>query len=133
MGKTRILSFIFMLVGVMMVLAACGGGDDSAGGGDGDNGDGGDGGAKGAKIAIGPPASETNTISQVILSAHGLEEGDYQEYQEGFGDAADLVQDGNIDISVGELGLPAGSIECLEVATVDILMLDLSKKVIDEI
>src|SRR5699024_525888 len=95
MGKTRILSFIFMLVGVMMVLAACGGGDDSAGGGDGDNGDSGDGGAKGAKIAIGPPASETNTISQVILAAHGHEEGDYQVFQEGFGDAADGVQDGN--------------------------------------
>src|SRR5699024_4027545 len=133
MGKTRILSFIFMLVGVMMVLAACGGGDDSAGGGDGDNGDGGDGGAKGAKIAIGTPASETNTISQVILAAHGLEEGDYQVFQEGFGDAADGVQDGNIDISVGVLGLPAGSIESLQASTGDVVMLGLTDEAIDEI
>src|SRR5690625_5867554 len=97
MSKSRFLTFMFVLVGAILVLAACG---DSTGGKGGK-----------AKIAIGPPASATNTVSKVILAAYGVEEGDYEEFQEGFGDAADLVQDGNIDISVGVLGLPAGSIE----------------------
>ena len=80
----KIILFI-MLAGVLF-LAACGGG--------------------GASIAIGPPASETNSVSKLIFEAYGIEEGDYSEYQEGFGDAADMVQDGNIDISVGILGVP---------------------------
>lgn len=120
------MTLFIVLVPFILILAACGDDTDTT---DGEESEGG----KNAKIAIGPPASETNTISQVILSAHGLEEGDYQEYQEGFGDAADLVQDGNIDISVGVLGLPAGSIESLEAATGDVVMLDLSNEAIDEI
>lgn len=129
MSKTRFLTLIMTLVSLILVLAACGG-DDSATGGEGESDDEG---GKNAKIAIGPPASETNTISQVILAAHGVEEGDYQEYQEGFGDAADLVQDGNIDISVGVLGLPAGSIESLQASAGDVVMLSLSDEAIDEI
>ncbi len=128
MSKTRFLTFIFMLVSVMMVLAACGGekegGDDSSTG---------EGSAKDAKIAIGPPASETNTVSKILLAAHGLEEGDYQVFQEGFGDAADGVQDGNIDISIGILGLPAGSIESLQASTGDVVMLGLTDEAIEEI
>lgn len=127
MGKTRFLTLLIALVSLILVLAACGG-DDSTGGDDGDGG-----GGKKAKIAIGPPASETNTISKVILAAQGVEEGDYQEFQEGFGDAADLVQDGNIDISVGVLGLPAGSIESLQASTGDVVMLSMSDEVIEEI
>lgn len=122
MSKTKVLTFIFMLVGLITVLAACGG-DDSTGGD----------GAKDAKIAIGPAASETNTISKVILAAHGLEDGDYEMFQEGFGDAADGVQDGNIDISVGVLGLPAGSIESLQASAKDVVMLGLSDDAIEEI
>lgn len=121
MGKTRFFAFIIMLASVVFVLAACGGTDATGGGG------------KKAKIAIGPPASETNTISQVILAAHGLEEGDYQVFQEGFGDAADGVQDGNIDVSVGVLGLPAGSIESLQATAGDVVMLELTDDAIEEI
>lgn len=121
MGRIRFFSFMFMLVSVVFVLAACGGSDSTGGGG------------SKPKIAIGPPASETNTISQVILAAHGLEEGDYQVFQEGFGDAADGVQDGNIDISVGVLGLPAGSIESLQASTGDVVMLELTDDAIEEI
>src|SRR5690625_120548 len=123
MSKTRFRMLVTMLVSIVFVLAACGG-DDSTGG---------DGGGSNAKIAIGPPASETNTISKVILGAYGVEEGDFQAYQEGFGDAADLVQDGNIDISVGVLGLPAGSIESLHASAGDVVMLGISTDVIGEI
>ncbi len=129
MKKTRFLTFIFMLVGIVLVLAACGGDDSTSGGDSADEG----GGAKDAKIAIGPPASETNTISKVILAAHGLDEGDYQVFQEGFGDAADGVQDGNIDISIGILGLPTGSIESLQASTGDVVMLGLTDEAIEEI
>lgn len=93
-----------------MVLVACGGG--------------------GKNIAIGPPASETNTVSKLILEAYGLEEGDYTAFQESFGDAANGVQDGNIDISIGILGLPAGSIESLQASAGDVRMLELSDEAI---
>src|SRR5699024_10474599 len=82
-------------------------------------------GAADTGIAIGPPASETNTLSQAILEAYDIGEGDYTKYQEGFGDAADEVQDGNIDISVGVLGMPAGNIENLQASTGDVRLLGL--------
>ncbi len=88
--------------------------------------------AHAAKIAIGPPASETNSVSRVILEAYGLQDGDYEAFQEGFGNAADLVQDGNIDISIGILGVPAGSIESLQASTGDVVMLGLSDSVIEK-
>jgi len=88
--------------------------------------------AQAAKIAIGPPASETNSVSRVILEGYGLGEGDYEAFQEGFGSAADLVQDGNIDISIGILGVPAGSIESLNASTGDVVMLGLSDEVIEK-
>jgi len=88
--------------------------------------------AEAARIAIGPPASETNSVSKVILEAYGLKEGDYEAFQESFGNAADLVQDGNIDISFGILGVPAGSIESLNASTGDVVMLGLSDEVITQ-
>lgn len=126
MTKRRFFTFMTMLVSLVLLLAACGG---TNGGGDGE----GSGGGKNARIAIGPPGSETNSISKVLLAAHGLEEGDYQAFQEGFGDAADGVQDGNIDISIGVLGLPAGSIESLQASTGDVVMLSLDDDAIAEI
>lgn len=107
------LGFFVAVGSLLLFLTACGGGD--------------------AKIAIGPPASETNSVSKVILSAYGIESGDYEEFQEGFGDAADLVQDGNIDISIGVLGLPAGSIESLQATSGDVVMLGLSDEAIESI
>lgn len=86
--------------------------------------------AEAARIAIGPPASETNSVTRVILDAYGIGEGDYQAFQESFGNAADLVQDGNVDISFGILGVPAGSIESLHASTGDVVMLGLSDDVI---
>src|SRR5690625_4294800 len=119
MSKSKFYVFMTVLVGAILVLAACGGGSGGSGG--------------KAKIAIGPPASATNTVSKVILDAYGIDEDGYEEFQEGFGDAADLVQDGNIDISVGVLGLPAGSIESLQASTGDVIMLGLSDEVIEKI
>lgn len=106
MMKRKFYLLIVAIVGLLL-LAACGGGGK-------------------ANIAIGPPASETNSVSRLILEAYDLDEDDYNAYQEGFGDAADGVQDGNIDISIGVLGLPAGSIENLQASVGDVKMLELS-------
>src|SRR5699024_665134 len=89
------------------------------------------GGAK--NIAIGPPASETNSASKLIFDAYDIGEDDYKEFKEGFGDAADGVQDGNIDISVGILGIPAGSIESVQASAGDVKMLELSDEAISYI
>lgn len=70
----------------------------------------------GADIAIGPPGSGTQSAARLILEAYGLEEGDYNAYEEDFGDAAGRIQDGNLDASFGLLGLPASSIEELSLS-----------------
>lgn len=114
MIRKRLIGMSIVIVGMVLLLAACGGGGKT-------------------KIAIGPPASATNTMSKVILKAYGIEEGDYEEFQEGFGDAADLVQDGNIDISVGVLGLPAASIESLQASTGDVILLEIDEDKIPQI
>lgn len=113
MRKKKVFGFITVLLGLIFLLSACSGG--------------------GKNIAIGPPASETNSASELILEAYGVEEGDYSPYQEGFGDAASGVQDGNIDVSIGILGIPAGSIESLQVSTGDVKMLSLSDDAIAHI
>lgn len=88
---------------------------------------------KEAKIAIGPPGSETNHISQLILAAYGIEEGDYKQYKEGFGDASDLLQDGNIDITMSVVGVPAGGVESLQASTGDVQLLSMSDEAIDKV
>lgn len=114
MNKNKVRGLLFLVAGLMLILSACGGGGKK-------------------NIAIGPPASETNNVSKLILEAYGMEDGDYKAYQEGFGDAADGVQDGNIDVSIGILGLPAGSIESLQASSGDVKMLGLSDEAIDYI
>ncbi|WP_096198956.1 TAXI family TRAP transporter solute-binding subunit [Bacillus sp. FJAT-45350] len=65
---------------------------------------------EGKRVAIGPPGSGTQAAAKLILAAYGIEDGDYQAFEEGFGDAAGRLQDGNLDASFGLLGLPAGSV-----------------------
>ncbi|MEJ8767300.1 TAXI family TRAP transporter solute-binding subunit [Oceanobacillus sp. HCA-5259] len=109
----NLIYFLLLMGCILLILAACGEGKKN--------------------IAIGPPASETNTASSLILDAYGIGDGDYNAYQEGFGDAADGVQDGNIDISIGILGLPAGNIESLQASVGDVKMLGLSDEAIAHI
>lgn len=114
MKRNRVKGLLLLLLGALLVLSACSGGGKK-------------------NIAIGPPASETNNLSKIILDSYGIGEGDYTAFQEGFGDAADGVQDGNIDISIGILGLPAASIESLQASVGDVKMLSLSDEAIKKI
>ena len=113
MRKLKIVGLIGILLSLVLVLVACSG--------------------EAKNIAIGPAGSATNTVSKLILDAYGIEEGDYNEFEEGFGDAAAGVQDGNIDISIGILGLPAGSITSLQASAGDVKMLSLSKEAVAHI
>lgn len=113
MKKSRVHSLLIVLMGAILVLSACGGSKKN--------------------IAIGPPASETNNVSKIILDAYGVGDGDYKAFLEGFGAAADGVQDGNIDISIGILGLPAASIESLQASAGDVKMISLSDDAIKKI
>lgn len=109
MRSKKLFVLFTLILGAMVLLAACG---DKT------------------KIAIGPSGSETNNISKEILKAYGITDKDYEEFTEGFGDAADQVQDGNIEVSIGVLGLPAGSIENLQAQSGDVVMLSLSDEVV---
>lgn len=111
--KKSLRSLLLVLLGAIFVLSACGGGKKN--------------------IAIGPPASETNNLSKIVLDAYGIGDDDYKAFLEGFGAAADGVQDGNIDISIGILGLPAASIESLQASAGDVKMISLSDDAIKKI
>lgn len=85
---------------------------------------------EGMRVNMGPPGSASHAASELILEAHGIE--DYEAYEEGFGDGASMLQDGNVDATFGLLGLPATNIE--ELATQqDIELLGLEEDVLDEI
>jgi len=69
---------------------------------------------EGEAVAIGPPGSGTRQAAETILSAHGLEEGDYTPLEEGFADAKAKLQDGNAAASIEVLSVPAASLQELE-------------------
>lgn len=80
---------------------------------------------RGKNVNIGPPGSGTQAAARLILEAYGIGDDDYNAFEEGFGDAAGRVQDGNLDASFGLLGLPAGSIEELALSR-DINMISIT-------
>ena len=72
---------------------------------------------EGKTVAIGPPGGGTRQAAQAILSAYGIEEGDYTPLEEGFDDARTKLQDGNADASIEILGAPAASLQELQATT----------------
>jgi TRAP transporter TAXI family solute receptor len=81
---------------------------------------------KGKRIAIGPPGSGTQTAAKIVLAAFGIKDGDYEAYQEGFGDAKAKLQDGTIDASFGLLGLPDAGIDELQASVKDVKFLEIT-------
>jgi uncharacterized protein len=88
---------------------------------------------EGATIAVGPPGSGTQVAARDILSAHGLEDGDYDALEEDFSDAQGRVQDGTIDASFALLGSPDSSIDELQATTGDVRYLDIEGEALDQI
>lgn len=117
--KRKGIILLSILLVVSMFMAACG---TTTGGG---------GGTK--DVAIGPNGSATQSAAKLILEAYGLEDGDYNSLAEGFGPASDLLQDGNIDLSFGLLGLPASSVVDLHTQTGDVHLVSLSDDALDYI
>ncbi|SDI25264.1 TAXI family TRAP transporter solute-binding subunit [Alteribacillus bidgolensis] len=87
---------------------------------------------EGKSVNLGPPGSATNSAAKLILEAHGLEEGDYDAYEEGFGDAAGRLQDGNLHANFGLLGLPAGNVTELSTQR-DVVILPIEGEALDYI
>lgn len=87
---------------------------------------------EGARVAVGAPGSGTRAVSDAILSAYGIEEGDYTAYEEEFDDSQSLLQDGNIDASIFVVGTPTGSLNEMA-ATSDVTLIGLDQDVADEI
>ncbi|MDO5493644.1 MAG: TAXI family TRAP transporter solute-binding subunit [Nesterenkonia sp.] len=83
---------------------------------------------EGANIAVGAPGSGTRAVSDAILAAYGIEEGDYDAYEEEFDDSQSLLQDGNIDASIFVVGTPTGSLNEMA-ATTDVTLLGLDEDV----
>lgn len=88
---------------------------------------------KGKRVAIGPPGSGTQAATKMVLEAYGLKDGDYDAYQEGFGDAKAKLQDGTIDASFGLLGLPDAGIDELQASVNDVKFLSVSDEAIEYI
>src|SRR5690606_19571746 len=68
----------------------------------------------------------TQAAAKLILEAYGIKDGDYEAYQEGFGDAKSKLQDGTIDASFGILGLPDAGLDELQASVKDVKFLSLS-------
>lgn len=88
---------------------------------------------EGKKVAIGPSGSGTQTIARQVLSAYGIEQGDYQSFEEGFDDASGKLQDGNIHASFEVLGSPASGIDQLQASTRDVKYLEITGEQLNQI
>lgn len=86
----------------------------------------------GQRIAVGPPGSGTRAVADAILAAHGIEEGDYEPFEEEFGDARALLQDGHLDASISVLGAPSSLLNELA-ATQDVKLLSIDASIAEQI
>ncbi|ASN07159.1 TAXI family TRAP transporter solute-binding subunit [Virgibacillus necropolis] len=88
---------------------------------------------KGKKVAIGPPGGATRAAAELILKAYGIEEGDYEAYEEGFGDAKSKLQNGTIDASIEVVGVPSSSTDELQAATKEVKLLNIEGDALKEV
>ncbi|MDV3297231.1 MAG: TAXI family TRAP transporter solute-binding subunit [Brachybacterium paraconglomeratum] len=76
---------------------------------------------KGKRIAVGDVGSGTRAVSDAILAAYGIAEGDYEPFEQDFSSSLDLLRDGNIDASIFVVGTPTGSLGDLSATNDDTL------------
>ncbi|GAA1172301.1 MULTISPECIES: TAXI family TRAP transporter solute-binding subunit [Nesterenkonia] len=87
---------------------------------------------EGATIAVGDAGSGTRAISDAILAAHGLEEGDYDAEVTDFGASTEMLADNQIDASIFVVGTPVAGLTQLAAST-DVDLLALDGEIADEI
>lgn len=88
---------------------------------------------KGKKVAIGPPGGATREAAELVLKAYGIEEGDFEAYEEGFGDAKSKLQNGTIDASFAVVGVPSSTTDELAAATNEVKFLDIEGEALKEV
>ncbi len=82
----------------------------------------------GKRVAIGPPGGATRGAADLVLGAYGIEEGDYQAFEEDFSTAQTKLQDGNLDASIEVVGVPSASISELQATTGEVKLIPLSSE-----
>ena len=68
---------------------------------------------KGKKVAVGASGSGTEANARQILSAYGITYDDINVQYLSFGEAADALKDGNVDVGVVVAGFPTAAIQDL--------------------
>src|SRR5699024_3941867 len=87
---------------------------------------------EGARIAVGDVGSGTRAASDAILAAYGIEEGDYEPFEQDFSSSLDLLRDGNIDASIFVVGTPTGALGDLA-ATNDVKLISLDEETLYDV
>lgn len=88
---------------------------------------------KGKKVAIGPPGGATREAAELVLKAYGIEKGDYNAYEEGFGTAKSKLQNGTIDASFAVVGVPSSTTDQLANATGEVKFLDIEGEALQKV
>lgn len=87
---------------------------------------------EGQTIAVGDAGSGTRAISDAILAAHGIEEGDYTAEVADFGSSTDMLADSQIDASIFVVGTPVAGLTQLAAST-DVRLLGIEDDMTDAI
>ncbi|MGP9538848.1 TAXI family TRAP transporter solute-binding subunit [Brachybacterium sp. AOP43-C2-M15] len=80
----------------------------------------------GKRIAVGDVGSGTRAVSDAILAAYDIGEGDYEPFEQDFASSLDLLRDNNIDASVFVVGTPTGALGDLA-ATNDVALVSVDE------
>ncbi len=88
---------------------------------------------EGKRVAIGPPGGATRGAADLVMNAAGIEEGDYEAFEEDFGTAQTKLQDGNLDASIEVVGVPSASISELQATTGEVKLVPLSDEIQQQI
>lgn len=81
---------------------------------------------KGKRIAVGDVGSGTRNVSDAILAANDIGEGDYEPFEQDFASSLNLLRDGNIEASIFVVGTPTGSLGDLA-ATNDVKLVSMDE------
>ncbi|KUG57567.1 TRAP transporter [Nesterenkonia jeotgali] len=87
---------------------------------------------EGQTIAVGDVGSGTRAISDAILAAHGIEEGDYTAEVADFGTSTDMLADSQIDASIFVVGTPVAGLTQLAAST-DVSLLGIEDEMTETI